>query len=89
MAKLKGKQKEAPAGASEATQPSEGEVNAIEDQEEASTDQETLMVKVENLTGGFLRQFTTGITIKAKSTALMADDPWLQMQIRAKLLKKV
>lgn len=47
------------------------------------------MVKVENLKGTYFVQASTGLRIGSREVKLLADDSWLELQIRAGLLKKV
>lgn len=47
------------------------------------------LVEVRNDLGTYLQQPSTGIRIHAHSTARVADDSWLGMQVRARLLTRV
>lgn len=54
-----------------------------------ATKTKTGLVKVYNPNNAFLQQSSTGIRIRAKSVAEIADDSWLELQIRHKLLQRV
>lgn len=59
------------------------------DEPALATKSKTGLVKVYNPNSAFLQQTSTGIRIRAKSVAEVADDSWLELQIRHKLLQRV